>query len=147
MNKRIEILYDVLNNPYIGINVYPYEIESHITSFKNFINEDAYNLYASKRAKRDGENFHITLFSVPEYNRSKEELSKYIDTQISFNIIGLGKLNRNDNEAFYLIVQSSELNSIRTDNDFKPKDLHITLGFKEKDIFDHKGLDTMVLKL
>ncbi len=148
MKKRIEILYDTLKNPYIGVKYYPYELGAYLTLFKKFLNDDKiHDFYSLNRINRDGENFHITLFIVPEYNFKKEVLDDYINIEVDINIIGIGRVEEDDNEAFYLIVDSFDLNNIRIENDFEYKDLHITLGFKEKDIFIPKGLDTVVLKL
>lgn len=148
MKKKIEILYDVLKNPYIGIKYYPYELDAYLTEFKKLLNDDEiFDAYSLNRMNRDGENFHTTLIAVSEYNTNIEVFNCYINTVVDINILGIGRVEKGENEAFYLILDSTDLNNIRLENKLNPKDMHITLGFKKKDIFYPKGLDTMVLKL
>jgi hypothetical protein len=148
MVKRVGILYDVLKNQYCGVKFYPYEIDAYLSEFRKYLNNDEqYSLYASNRQRRDGENYHSTLFPVAEYNKKREEIRNFIDTEVNIEILGIGRVENGDNESYYLILESKDLNNIRSQCGFDAKDLHITIGFKQKDIFCPKGMNTMVLKL
>lgn len=149
MVKRIEILKDSINQSYIGVYIQPYEIESYINIFKEYLNDsELYELYSSNRIKRDDYLYHITLFPFFVYNNLKKELDKYIGQEVKIDILGLGKAENNTNKTFFLIINSPDMNIIRTENNLKPYDLHITIGFDKKDVFNQsKGLDSMIVKI
>jgi hypothetical protein len=50
-------------------------------------------------------------------------------------MLGLGSAQRNENKAYFVVCRSELLQAVRERFGFKTKDLHITLGFKWKDVF------------
>jgi hypothetical protein len=49
-------------------------------------------------------------------------------------LLGVGSAEKSGNRAFYIVVESNLLNESRTSLNLDEKDLHITLGFKSKDV-------------
>jgi hypothetical protein len=64
--------------------------------------------------------YHITV--------RKGELGQIVD-DISF--VGIGEISRNNDKAWFIVVESETLKTINPDFDY-----HITLGFTNKDIHD-----------
>ena len=121
--------------------------------FNKNITSDVDDLYILNKNKinRDGEHYHITLFSVLEYNKIKsdfdmDDMSYLIINDIIFE--GIGYAIKNNNEAYYIVVNSEALNGVRKDYGFGDKDLHITLGFDNKDVHGvSKGIETLIIEL
>ena len=93
---------------------------------------------------RDNNIYHITVINSHELNNFD-----YIDNEIDIDYINLGlsKLQKDEDETYYLYIISNTLNKIRKSFDLKPKHFHVTLGFKFKDIHDKdKSLNNIFFK-
>ena len=161
MYKQLTYLKDSLNQSYVGVKFTKDEIIECLnvweTIFLSNPNSDIddFTLLSKNRLDRDGESYHITLLSVMEYNRIKDSLNvdDLIDDMIHLyvnDIIfeGIGKVEKNDNEAFFIIINSEILNSVRLKFGFDKKDLHITVGFNKKDIHGvDKSINTLIVRI
>lgn len=148
--KEITILKDKLGNDYLGIKFKETEIKPYISLWKNFTD---FELYSNNRFNRDGEYYHLTLFNVVEYNWilnnfDQNDISNIFKHKIKdIQFLGIGKATKNENETNFIVLNSETLNYIRREFKQDSKDLHITLGFKIKDIFGvSKGIDTIYKK-
>eukprot|EP01027_Heterolobosea_sp_BB2_P027246 GEZU01042540.1.p1 GENE.GEZU01042540.1~~GEZU01042540.1.p1 ORF type:complete len:324 (-),score=113.41 GEZU01042540.1:251-1222(-) len=125
--------------------------------------------YIKSKEKRDGRDIHhITLMIKSEIKHSLESMKHvpyYADyskdkkggIQILLNIIadrvvddwvdhGLGCVRQGNNEAYFKVISWPSASQLRADLGLKPKDFHITIGFKSADIHDVcKGLSTLVV--
>lgn len=59
--------------------------------------------------------------------------------------VGLGKVTKADNEAYFKVLQWDSANAFRTNVGLPAKDFHITVGFKTADIHDVKKDTTALL--
>jgi tRNA nucleotidyltransferase/poly(A) polymerase len=101
--------------------------------------------------KNRGE-FHITIIEPPEVSKIAKTLkgqglsSAEVDAQLKTKVgaltvdgepqmIGLGKQTSGGNETYFAVVKWPEAQLLRDQLGLPSKDLHITLGFKEKDIY------------
>ncbi len=97
-----------------------YKIDNHLTD---------------NRTKRDGNEYHITIFRKQEIDLNLIDLSK---TDFKIYDIGVGKISN----CYYVIIYSPDLQKFR--NNLPTVHFHITLGF-EKDIHDiPKDLNTLI---
>ena len=62
-------------------------------------------------------------------------LEKYFDTEFEINLMGVGTAERNENRTYFVVVKSDDLQELRKIFGLPEMDLHITLGFKWKDVF------------
>ena len=87
--------------------------------------------FKDNQQKRDNSQYHITIINSDELNNFE-----YTDNNIEINYINLGlsKLQKDNNEIYYLFIYSKQLNEIRKRFNLEPKNFHITLGFKFNDI-------------
>ena len=98
--------------------------------------------YKLNQQKRDNNKYHITIISSSELSNFDY---KETDNNITFLNLGLSKLQKDNNEVYYLFVYSNDLNKIRSQYNLKPKYFHITLGFKFNDIHDKdKSLNNII---
>lgn len=83
--------------------------------------------------KRDN-NYHITIINSEESQTKIPD--EEFDLEIKYLNLGLSKLNRENNEVYYLLIYSNDLNNLRKKYNLDSKNFHITLGFKFNDIHD-----------
>ena len=127
------------------------EIKLHkggLVAFIQNINNDFIsnipNEYIKKQQVRDNNKYHITIINSTEL-KEIEYNSEIIDNELF--ILGLGKVEKNKNEAYYLVVHCNYFNKIRLSFKLKKKNYHITLGFKFNDIHNiDKCLNTIFEK-
>lgn len=143
MKIRLEYLKDTIGNNYIGVNIYSDIVTPYLSQLQEIL-EDEYDTYINNQANRDHGKHHITVINVMDYNKISKEvgfdkfinsLEKYFDTEFEINLMGLGTAEKNGNKAYFVVVKSDDLQELRRIYDLPEMDLHITLGFKWKDVF------------
>lgn len=110
--------------------------------------------FAHNRHKRDKtEDFHITIVSPQEFRKVFKKQVPQTYRNFSVSAVGIGKAEETivkegaeiPNETWFAVVESPEIDQWRADYGLPPHDLHITLGFKEKDIHGvDKGAGSVV---
>ena len=142
MIKKIEYLKDVLNNNYIGINFHADIVVSFLEKMKTLLN-DEYDEYVANQQNRDTGHYHCTVISPIELDKIIKKdinnaniINKIIeDFQIEdFQILGLGSAQKEENKAYFIVCRSAQIQALRQRFEFNEKDLHITIGFKYKDV-------------
>jgi len=142
MNVRIEWIKDIVANNYIGVNIYNDAVVPFLHKMKDFTGEN-YDEFVKYQQDRDRNHYHCTIFNVMETNKILKDFNNInilnnIITEFEatdFQMLGLGSAQRNENKAYFVVCRSEQLQSIRKRFGFDEKDLHITLGFKWKDVF------------
>jgi hypothetical protein len=70
---------------------------------------------------------------VDSFVNSLDPILKYdID---DLKMYGVGTAEKNGNRAYFVVCKSDKLDAIRTRFDLPKQDFHITIGFKDKDVF------------
>lgn len=143
MKVRLEYLKDIVGNNYIGVNIYSDIVTPYLSQLEELL-EDDYDTYITNQSNRDHGKHHITVINVMEYNKISKEvgfdkfinsLEKYFDTEFEINLMGVGTAERNENRTYFVVVKSDDLQELRKIFSLPEIDLHITLGFKWKDVF------------
>lgn len=144
MTKKIE--YD-FEKRFLKIKIDKKEISHYIQRLKDYLREK-YEIIYSNKAKRDGDNYHITIFSWIECKKIKDYIS-VISGQIINDIeyVGIGRATDGVNETYYIVVKSDQIDMLRNEYGFSKKDLHITLGFDKVDLHNvKKDENTIILE-
>ena len=142
---RLQYIKDVLNNNYVGINVYSDMVQPYLSELKEYIDNDKlYEVLLNNQRTRDHNTWHITVINVFEYNALAssigmktflERLDNLFKTDIDDILLkGFGKAERNGNVAYYVVCESDFLASIRDSFGLSTLDFHCTLGFNRKDV-------------
>ncbi len=92
--------------------------------------------WIAKQQKRDQYSWHITVFTPMECKKDSRLFNAVGKTIEDLETLGIGTISSGDLETFYIIVDSMQLQLIRNIYSYKGKDLHITLAFSEKDLFN-----------
>jgi len=101
--------------------------------------------------------YHITLLTPPEGEEFREK--KGWDEEVfekrltGIKVSGipkyecLGKQEEGENAVYFIVVSWPDAQAFRRRRGFDPKDMHVTLGFRDSDIYDApKGVATCVRK-
>jgi len=134
------------------------DIIDWIEKLKSLLGSDQYALYYRNRSNRDGgplngiDIYHMTLTGFnPDDNLTSEQTNIYLDglrklsEEVSPQWIGLGKIQYEENEAYYILVKWDEVNLLREKLGLRCLNLHITLGFHKNDIHNiPKTPDTLI---
>jgi hypothetical protein len=149
---KLEKVKDSINQDYIAIDInqqskdqtWGTEFQVLLNYFfKTVGNSENYNINLLKRNKSK---YHITVFNVMECQKDNS-LLKFVDYKISdINFKGIGSVKDGNNQVWYVIVQSKQLDKLRSDLNLPLKDFHITIGFIEKDIFKYRKDITTLIK-
>lgn len=150
-----QIIKDVYNNPYYAIDVLVDSVDNNGTSFNELLKKflelvpNAVD-FNKKLLKRNNNAYHITILNVPEYNivlKSNEinELPTIKIDDIVFK--GIGSITEGDMVTYYVVVDSLTINLLRDAYNMKQKDLHITIGFSDKDLFKKRKNVTNVFTI
>jgi hypothetical protein len=142
---RLQYIKDVLGNNYVGIDVYAEEVAPYLQKLKDYIDDDKqFEILTANQKLRDHDKWHITVINVFDYNdlakslgmkNFLERLDNIFKMEVNdIDFKGIGRAERNGNEAYFVVCQSDFLNSIRDSFKLNPIDLHCTLGFNRKDV-------------
>jgi hypothetical protein len=142
---------DFLGNNYLGVKITG--IQTFLEEFKEILGENDYDEYTKYQQERDHNSHHITIINVMEYNmlckgigmdkfvNSLDKVFKYgID---DLKMMGIGTAAKNENRAYFIVCKSDKLDAVRTRYGLEQRDLHITLGFKYKDVFGVRKNEVM----
>ena len=138
-------LKDTIGNNYIGIQIPNGTVTPFLNELKSIIGEDDFKTYTENQQKRDHGDYHITVINVMEYNALSKSMSidKFINSlepifkyEIDdLKMMGVGTATKNENRAYFVVINSDKLEAIRDRYELPKQDFHITLGFNFKDVF------------
>lgn len=149
ISGKVARLEDASGLKYVGIKVNQADIAVYLEQLKAILKDD-FVQYRQHQAARDMNSFHLTLLSPNEFQYADQSKIPF-GKQVSISLIGLGKVEQQadkeqDAKATYFIVaKSAQAQFHRQTLALKPKDFHVTLGFKPSDIYGvRKGVDTLI---
>lgn len=145
MIHSITHLKDILANNYLGVDISKDEVEPFLGELKELIGSDDYEAFTSAQIDRDHGRYHLTAINVAEYNRLAKHMGidgfvNSLDPILKYEIddlkmLGLGRAEKGADVAFFVVCRSEKIDAIRERYGLDKKDLHITLGFKHRDVF------------
>jgi len=140
---KLETLKDVIGNNYVGIKVPTDIVKPFVNKLKYIIGDD-YTIYVDNQQNRDKGHYHITVINVMDYNslikrygpiEFLQRLDVIFNTDVDVSFEGVGTATKGDNKAYFIVVESDDLNIIRDSFGLPKHDFHTTIGFKDKDVF------------
>lgn len=156
MNFYLTYLKDTIGNNYLGIKFDYNTIEPFLNKLKEVLSEEEYEIYTDNQQKRDHGSYHMTVINVTDYNNLSNEMgiSNFINSlESSFDyviddlqLLGLGTSSKNENTAYFVVGKSDKLRAVRERYVLPEHDMHITLGFKWKDVFGVRKNEVMQIK-
>lgn len=145
----IKIIQDSVGQDYVAAEIE----EKDINIYNQFLNNFIPNNYFNNKKNRDNGKYHITIINSMSYGKLKknnheilnEFLEKVLNKNFDFYTYGIGKAEKNNNEAYFVICENAEVMSLRDKLNISPQDFHITLAFNEKDVFQVPKNKTSVI--
>ena len=135
------------NNKYLSVHVE----KSDVLCIQNFVCDNINSEAVYNQKERDSNNFHITVINTAQYgsllkhNSPLNKIESYLGKKIDFFIYGIGTATKDNNQAWFLILDNPILNTMREDLGLFKWDFHVTLGFKDKDFHRvPKSKDTVI---
>ena len=145
MTFYVTYLRDVIGNNYLGLDIPITIIQPYLNELRDILGEDDYTKFTENQIKRDGGHYHITVINVADYNRLSKHMGvdKFVNSLDpilkypidDLKLLGVGRAQKNENTAFFIVCDSAKLEAIRTRFELGEQDFHITLGFNFKDVF------------
>lgn len=149
ISGKLEIIQDRIGQDYIAIKIPEHQIKFYV----NFLNNNVEQTFSENQKKRDSNSYHITIINTMEFNNIKKTLgddykvflNDFLLKEYDFFTYGIGQAEHKHNKTYFIICENIKLNQLRTLFSLKIKDLHVTLGFNKKDVFNvSKGKDSVV---
>jgi hypothetical protein len=141
MIYRLEYIKDIVGTNFVGINIYKDAVLPFLEKMKHYTG-DEYDEYVKYQQERDSGHYHCTIFNVADFHKISKDINNIniLDEIINtaeindFQIIDVGSVQRNNNKCYFIVCRSKILQSIRRRFKLEEIDLHITIGFKWKDV-------------
>lgn len=146
---QLNIINDKAGNPYVALVVENDIGLLYQHCLENYIDKD----YISNQQKRDHNNFHITVINAMQYGKVKNnnllpQLNNSLGKTFSMFSYGVGSIeeSKNDKKAWFIVVENMELTNWRNQFNVSAQDFHVTLAFKNGDVFgQRKNRETVVI--
>jgi len=130
---------------YIGYPVAKDLLRPYLSQLKERVGSERFTLLRDNQAKRDHHSFHITLINPYEYP-DVAAIDLTTVPPIRFEFVGLGTASKNADQTYFVVVNAAKAQQVRERFKLPSKDLHVTLGFNQSDVFGvSKGHDSLVL--
>ncbi|WP_375331834.1 hypothetical protein [Candidatus Tisiphia endosymbiont of Temnostethus pusillus] len=111
-------------------------VEPYLKHLKTILSPKDYKKYTQNQQKRDAGKYHITIVRPDEYKALNQDFSSFIGYPMSVRCFGIGNIKEGDNETYFLVCQSQNAANLRQHLKLPTQNFHVTLGYKETDIFD-----------
>jgi len=140
---KLQFIQDVLGQYYIGIDIDPSIPDKNGLTLNDLL-EVAYHeipefgKYNDNLLNRNSNQYHITVFNAADYgtNKIQDNIIGTEITQDKIEYVGIGSISQLIKTTYFVVVKCPYINDIRYSHGFKDKDLHITIGFTHKDLFN-----------
>jgi len=143
---KVTQLKDNQGQEYLGAIVSRAELSPYLVELEQVLG-DRFQQYRALQAARDHQLFHMTLLNPNEYQLADKALVEKLlatdfnsnfSSQLNVTLLGLGKVERDDKQTYFVVAQSNDAQLIRQRFLLKNKDFHVTLGFNPRDIYGVK---------
>lgn len=141
---KLKFLKDILGQDYIGLDVDPTIPDKNGLTLNDILGigyEEipVFDLLNNNLLNRNSDTYHLTVFNVMEYTSRKNFNTDIIGNEIKSEQIeykGIGSISQGEKTTYFVVVDCPILNDIRYLYGYNSKDLHITIGFTHKDLFN-----------
>jgi hypothetical protein len=135
---RITRLRSSSGAPYLGVSdIPPTFVQKYLSALNVKIGDSEFSKAQKNQQIRDRFSYHITVVSPDECKvlGYREASKKVLGRVVRIDFGGIGKTSENrGNTTYYAIVESRDLDQIRTMFELRTRDFHVTLGFLQSDI-------------
>ncbi len=136
--SHIHLAISEQGEPYLNIRISDQEVAPYLEQMRQVLNKTDFHTYVLNQQLRDEYRYHMTLISPIECKAaSKQETYQAIEgSLVYYNLVGLGRVFKREEEVFFVVAESLEMDNLRKQVGLPKRDFHVTLGFKNGDIHD-----------
>lgn len=133
---EVQLLVSQSGERYLGVIIPRKAVGADIRRMINYTGKRSTEFIKNREA-RDGSHYHMTIISPLEYAElPQESANKLVGQPVAVAPKKLGYISAAGDETYFVTAHSPHAAKIRFELGLLPKDLHVTLGFKENDIHD-----------
>ena len=122
---------------YFAVHVPNEILYSQLKDMQCYLSPDKFKRFTKNQLQRDNNRHHITITPPQLFTKDIEKnIKPYLGKTVAVNFIGLGRIQQPDNSVYFVVCQSSDIESIVSKLRIPFHDLHVTLGFEKHDVFD-----------
>lgn len=137
---RPVIIKDKKNKNFVACLVERGKIVNYLSYLKFILNGRDWIRINQEKRKRDGDEYHVTIFSPYEFSEGFN-----LNTKIVFRLYGVGSVNDGKSKSFFIVAKSKDADFLRRRYKCKNKDFHLTIGFFRRDVHSlGKNLSTLI---
>lgn len=136
ISGKCELLKDKNGQSYLAVNI----LDTNYSPYANFMLQNNFQEDVERKLKRDSGCYHVTLINAAQWGSLNkkglaEEVFKEFDgKEVSFSTHGVGKAEKDNNTAYFVILENEAITQLRTQYNLGNQDFHMTLAFNEKDV-------------
>ena len=145
---------DSNSSEYLAVVLTPHQAAMH-AAWSHLVGMGLEDAVAARHLRDGPDNAHVTVASVMEWgglNKKFPEVASqmlgHVGTSVVLELHGIGQATspKSGSTAWFGVVSCPYLTQLRERMGLRPKDLHVTLAFSPKDVFDaSKGLESLVV--
>lgn len=137
----------VLKNSYLAVELQPYVIAPALNQLRSAMSDGLFDRIVRKKAERDGaDKFHMTVLAPQEFRRLKNEGRLELpEKPFRLQLAGVGTASDDRSQTWFAVARSVAVDHYRYGLGLPRHDLHITLGFTEKDVHGVKKDESTLL--
>lgn len=141
---KTSILKDDTGLVYVAVDIKPSQLKPYLDKMKSHLGAVDFAKYRAGQQKRDHNKFHLTLLNPFEYEKLVKA-NVALPTTVMIKLVGLGSAKNEKDRTFFVVAESAQAQAYRRTHKLPRKDLHVTLGFNENDVFGvSKARDSLV---
>jgi hypothetical protein len=135
----VEFALDIKRLPYLNLDIGLASVQPYLDFLQTRLDNDTYLAYTAMQQHRDKNRHHVTVVTPLEFpDLAPGATQAFLGYPVRISLLGVGHLAESDNEVYFIVCASPEIEAIRCHLGLAPADLHITLGFRRSDIFDRR---------
>lgn len=133
------------NDSYWGIAVPSHCVEVFRNALARKMGQSFEEVEAAKE-RRDGVGvYHITVVNPKERRILAHDAMNSLPVNPSVELVGVGHARDGENEAWFVVCHSDDLNEWRETQGLNAKDFHVTLAFRNKDVHTQPKNDASIV--
>jgi hypothetical protein len=154
MKAQLVYLKDSYQMNFIAIKISDETVSTYLNQMKEQVGE-LFEILTQNQKKKSLNNYYVNVITSTEYNEllKMKGIDKVVNTMHEFfekildvTLLGLGKAVNKQNEEYFVVVKSDNLNQIRDFWGLKKKDFTITLGFYPAEVHGVRKNEVMPLR-
>ncbi len=135
---KAELLTSSKEGEYLAIVIDDAYMKGYLSVLREVVGDITYITIRKYQEERDEGKFHLTILSPTEYTSKSNviDIEGLAMKEFCFKLVGLGMGANDKAAAYFIVVQSEEIDQFRKELGLGNRDLHVTLGFYPEDIHD-----------